>query len=230
MSDSNPIEGKLNNFVWANEGNLPGFQELLESWVRVYQKCCCSIWPEFLWEYTERPQIGLLSNAAVLIGGIALEEWGTEKAFGGNNSYGRNDLWLRLHPTLGETDYQVEAKHSRLSVRKPMSEAQAIIAGTIENAKNAAKELISKNGEINVAMSFITLQFSISDTTSLDNKTNELLQRIKENGCQETNCDAVAAIWLDAKTFELSRTTRLQLNPQWRNNDVGLILLANRMS
>jgi hypothetical protein len=227
-TDIAKLELNLNPSVWVNEEKLPGFQKLLESWIRVYQKGCHSLWPEFLWEYTERPQVGLLSNAAVLIDGVALEEWATQKTSGGNTSYGRNDLWLRLY----SADYQIEAKHAKLSVHKTIDESEATISYAMEQAQISARELISRNREINVAISFVTLEFDKgnSDTTILDKKITELLQRIKNN------YDAVATIWLNTETFQIAREARLEktknepLNEKWRIHDGGLILFANRIN
>lgn len=57
--------------------------------------------------YRERPQVGFLAAAAWRAGGVALEEWGTSKGDETVQSYGRNDLWIRL----GVKEWFIEAKH-----------------------------------------------------------------------------------------------------------------------
>lgn len=57
--------------------------------------------------YRERPQVGFLAAATWRAGGVALEEWGTSKGDETVQSYGRNDLWIRL----GVKEWFIEAKH-----------------------------------------------------------------------------------------------------------------------
>jgi hypothetical protein len=231
MNDStSKPEWDLNTFVWVNEKKLPGFGRLLESWLNVHRKYCAGISPELPWEYTERPQIGLLSNAAVLVGGIALEEWSTEKMSDqGKKGYGRNDLWLRLCPPSNRKDYQIEAKHARLDLRNSVSDSDQTITQTMSEACRESERSNPKNGKI-VAVSFLSLRFAQKNTESLENKTHELCLHIQDQNRHKNDLDAIAAIWLGAEDFERSREEREQIAKDWTNDEVGIIFLASRIN
>ncbi len=93
-----------------NRAKLPGWERLLPAWIRIHSAYTDAFVPndrELSLYYKERPQVGFLAAAAFAAGGVALEEWGTEKAEG----YGRSDLWIRLCPQTTDEDYSIEAKH-----------------------------------------------------------------------------------------------------------------------
>ncbi len=222
-------EWNLNTFVSVNENKLPGFGRLLESWLNVHRKFCASLVPEHSWEpdYRERPQIGFLSNAAVLIGGLALEEWGAEKkSDAGDKRSGRNDLWLRLGSPAFEKDYYIEAKYNSLQLLGPFDALDQVITGTMDSAIECARQLDPKNNEKIVAISFLTLRYDQNGTESLDNKIEALLLHLQEQKTRTSNRNAIGAIWLGREDFEASRNDR----NQYENNSPGIILLANRVA
>jgi hypothetical protein len=216
----------LNTFIRVNGKNLPGFEKLLESWFDVQKKYCDGVPLDHPWAYSERPQIGLLSNAAVLIGGISFEEWHTEKNSDQGNCYGRNDLWIRLDPPSDKKDYQIEAKFARLTLHRPISNYDQVIVQTMKDAHQCAVRLNPKNGK-RLVLSFFALRFENENVESLDNKVQELLLHIQQPNQDGKNFDAIAAIWQDANDFQIARKERKQLAKEWDNNDVGMILLAN---
>lgn len=227
MNDSAPIsKWNLNTFIYVNENRLPGFGKLLESWFDIHRKFCDGNPLDHPWAYSERPQVGLLSNAAVLIGGISFEEWRTEKTSDQGNHYGRNDLWLRLEPRSEKRDYQIEAKYKRLALHRSVSDSDQDIIQTMATAHNCANRLDPKNGKV-LAVSFFVLGFEDENVGPLNNKIRELLLHIQQPNQQSKNFDAIAVIWQDAEDFELSRKERKQKEKSWENNDFGMILLAS---
>jgi hypothetical protein len=217
----------LNTFTWVNEARLPGFGRLLESWLNVHRKYCVglSLQAEHAWEYSERPQVGLLSNAAAIIGGITLEEWNTEKFVDEEKKrYGRNDLWLRLNPPTKSQDYQLEAKHRRIDLRGPV-DASGLLS-VMNEAQSAAKVLNPKHGKI-VAASFLTLRFASEDTDELDEKIQELFIHIQDRNRIKKDLDAIAGVWIGVEDFLSSRIQRKQIDKNWTNDEVGVIFLAS---
>jgi hypothetical protein len=230
MNDLNSqAEWSLNTFSRVNEDKLPGFGRLLESWQNVHRKYCNGCRPDNSWDYQERSQIGFLSNAAVLIGGIALEEWGTQKkSRQGESYYGRSDLWLCLCPPLNWNGdaYHIESKHCSLDLRQPVNDSYQIINNTMALAFEDAKVLRPTDGGRSMAISFFTLWFPDKKTDALDNKISKLLSFI-EMQSQESSIHAIAAIWIDAKDFDLCRRERYERSSgKWDAEQVGLILLA----
>jgi hypothetical protein len=222
----------LNAFHWVNEKKLPGFGKLLESWLNVHRNFCAGAAPEHPWAYAERPQIGLLSNAAILLGGIALEEWCAEKKSDTSKVYsGRNDLWLRLSPHSNERDYQIESKHARLDLRKNAIDLESIITEALRWARVDSGRLGKKNGKP-VGIAFLTLRFESEDAEALENKTRDLCYYIQAQDRQNNQLDAMAAIWLGVEDFLLCRSERNRIAKEqntngWPSDEVGLILLAS---
>lgn len=228
MNDSIPFsKWDLNTFICVNEKRLPAFGKLLESWLDVHRKYCDGIPLDHPWTYSERPQIGLLSNAAVLIGGISFEEWPTEKTSDQGKCYGRNDLWIRLEPPSDRKDYQIEAKYARLALHHSISYSGDVIVQTMKDARKCAIRLDPKKGGKVLAVSFFALQFEDENVESLDNKIHELLIHVQQPNQEGNFFDAIAAIWSDAIEFHTARKEREQLAKEWKNNEVGMLLLIN---
>lgn len=225
--ENSATEWNLNSLLWVNEKMLPGFGRLLESWLDVHRRYCAGASLDHPWAYDERPQIGLLSNAAVLIGGIALEEWGTEKIFDQDKkSYGRNDLWLRLRPSSKENDYSIESKYARIDLRNSINGIHEQVATTMDAAHGSAKALDPKYGKI-IAISFFALRFEQENAEELDNKIRELLVSIQEQSRQKNNLDAIGAIWMGRENFEAIRKNRKIESEGWKSDEAGIILLAS---
>lgn len=224
-------EFHLNTFVWVNEKKLPGFGKLLEAWLNVHRKFCEGVRPEFSWswewDYKERSQVGFLSQAAILIGGIALEEWVTKKAtLNGKEFQGRNDLWLRLSPPTNERDYFVESKNSYIDLSWDLTKSSQEISQTLDNSCKSAQELLQKNEKV-LALSFFVLRFEGENLQSLDKKTAEVISHIWNQNQQQNHLDAIAVIWIGAEDFQLSREERSKAG--WENKEFGVILLASRI-
>jgi hypothetical protein len=216
-------EWNFNTFAWADEQELPGFGKLLNSWLQVHKNFCTGVRPENSWEwdYKERSQVGFLSNASVLIGGIALEEWGTSKKSG----YGRNDLWLRLPTQNGNHDYFIEAKHESIDLFYFENNLAQNLSIAMGNALADAERLSPKNGKA-VAVSFFNLRFNNETIDNLDERASDLLNNIKEKQSRQLGLNALASIYLGAEDFHKNRLERKDLNEKWTSYEVGLILMA----
>ena len=85
--------------------------------------------------YSERPQVGFLAAAAWRAGGVALEEWGTRKGDETVQSYGRNDLWIRL----GAVEWSIEAKSALCDLGRDLGE-ERMSKDMAENLEQALKD------------------------------------------------------------------------------------------
>jgi hypothetical protein len=224
----------LKDFAWADKVKLPGFEKLLGSWLNVHRFFCEGRQPEFSWEWgnKERSQIGFISNAAVLIGGIALEEYSIQKNSTIKAKYqGRSDLWLRLCPPNSNEDYFIEAKHTYLKIHKSLNDSSKKIGKTIKNARESAEWL--RRSEIAdskiTALSFFTLNFESNEPELLDSKTNDLISHIKNQLKYEFDLAAIAAIWAGSIDFQLSKKECAEKFPTWKKHQYGVILLASRL-
>ena len=222
------MKWSFNTFAWANEQKLPGFGELLNSWLQVHKKYCHGCRPENSWEndFKERSQVGFLSNAGVLIGEIALEEWAVKKKSGSGN--GRNDLFLRFPKLNPIQDYFIEAKVGNIDLIQPgvwTQQLREVMGKAIKDAeqlndKNLFKEA---NPAKAVAVSFFTLKSN--DIAKPDEKTSILLKSLEEK--QIVQFDALASIYFSAEDFKKSQEER----GKWtKDNDrLGLILVAKHV-
>jgi hypothetical protein len=219
-------EWSFNTFAWADEQKLPGFGQLLNSWLQVHKNYCNNVRPENSWEYDfkERSQIGFLSNAVVLIGGIALEEWAAKKKSGSGN--GRNDLFSRL-PTQNQTqDYFIEAKWGAIDLRwtenNVVGKLSEVMGNAIKDAEQLdAKHLIPNDGKA-VAVSFFILSFNDEDADSLDKTASTLLNYIQGEQSQRLGLNALASIYFTSEDLKQNRNER----KEWPTYEVGLILMA----
>ncbi len=88
---------------------IPGLLPVLEGWIKAH-RTYAEAWPlDPGWGYRERSCIGFLAAGAWLSGGVALEEWGTERINDGHRSPGRCDLWVARSD---QYDFQIEAKQT----------------------------------------------------------------------------------------------------------------------
>lgn len=154
------VEFPLRAHWELNQAKLPGWERLLPAWIRIHAAYTDAFVPqdgELSLYYRERPQIGFLAAAAFAAGGVALEEWGTEK----NEGYGRNDLWVRLCPQTEAEDYTIEAKHGWIDF--PLCDAPGCfnkIQQIHDQARNSADRL--RPGR-NVAVGFSSLTCKVRD-------------------------------------------------------------------
>lgn len=86
-------------------GPLPELEPLLRTWVRLQRKYCTAWeWDDVSWYYNERASLSLFAAAVWMSGGVALEEYSTEK-------YHTPLRSRRLRPYMGRSD--LGFRHSR---------------------------------------------------------------------------------------------------------------------
>ena len=90
------------------------YEPLFRRWIDVQRRYAVQCeYDDFAHNYSERPQVGFVAAAVWLAGGVALEEWKTQKNGGEDACTGRCDLWFNLP---GKGSYHAEAKHARLRI------------------------------------------------------------------------------------------------------------------
>ena len=90
---------------------IPSLVPVLQGWIdtqRAYLKACPDDDPP--WHYRERSCIGFLAAGAWRSGGVAIEEWLTERLSESGRSSGRGDLWIRCRD---QNSFCIEAKRMR---------------------------------------------------------------------------------------------------------------------
>jgi hypothetical protein len=223
---------KLNTFAWADESKLPGFGKLISSWLDVHRNFSEGAQPNFSWDwgYNERSQIGLLANAAMLIGGLSAVEGLIKKDSG--QKEGRSDLWLRLCPPTfendAENDYLIEAKIEQyFKIDKiDLGRAREKIDEKMKAAREEARRL-TRTSEKLVAMVFLSLTFEDQNLNSLEQNISDLISDIWNQSQSQKEFDAIGAIWMGARDFKSSKAKRKEKYPQWPYAHPGMVLLAS---
>jgi hypothetical protein len=81
---------------------------VLQAWTKVVQEYDNEVHPDRACYYNERTHVGFFSGAVWKSGGVALEEWCTDKtSIDGEKRRGRGDLWIKH----GSLKIHLEAKH-----------------------------------------------------------------------------------------------------------------------
>ena len=224
----------LNSFSWANENRLPGFGRLLGSWLNVHRDFSERGLPYLSWDcgHNEGAQVGFLGNAAVLIGGLSVEESGIKK---GPDQNGRLDLWLRLCPPTSQNDFLIEAKIEQYLGVIDLNKSREKIDNKMKAARKDAQRLKRRPEEIVampvkiVAMAFLSLLFQNENLDSLEQNTNDLISSVWDQSQSQKDLDAIGAIWMGAEDFRRSRQEREKVIPGWKNHQFGMVLLASRV-
>ena len=135
--------------VWL-DGTLPGFNKLLREWISVIDRLRQE-WeedPDFPWWYNERACVGTFAAAVWLCGGLAFEEYLSEKvkdraklAKSQKKSPGRTDLYFSYHGN----EYIVEAKQCWPKLESSKSPAKKI-KQKLDDATKAAMEVYENYG------------------------------------------------------------------------------------
>jgi hypothetical protein len=97
------------NYCEARE--VPALEPVLQRWIVANQAYARTCPGDNSWDYGERSCVGFLAAGVWLSGGIALEEWGTEKGPTDGRWNGRCDLWIQLRESYTAC---IEAKKETL--------------------------------------------------------------------------------------------------------------------
>ncbi len=198
-----------------NRAKLPGWERLLPAWIRIHSAYTDAFTPndrELSLYYKERPQVGFLASAAFAAGGVALEEWGTEKTGG----YGRNDLWIRLCPQTETEDYAIEAKHKWVGFpsendREWCNKIRSLHDEAIDSAKK-----LKPDGK-NVAVGFASISCDTINESVLKLLAEDWWEHLFKDGAFECSStpDGIAIVWLgptSANSYsETGKTTTIAL-------------------
>ena len=223
------IKYHFNTFAWADEQELPGFGKLLNSWLQVHKNYCNELRPEHSWEYEfkELSHVGFLSNAGVMINGIALVEHEIKKKSGD----GRNDLFLRLHSQTRTHDYFIEAKWAAIDLKwqenDVLNQITRLMGIAIDSAKQIDPAHLKPNNGKAVAVSFFILIFEDGGKLDLDERTSALLNFIQEKQCGQLGLglNALGSICFSAEEFQQNQRDREE-NGMPMTNIVGLHFMA----
>jgi hypothetical protein len=197
----------LNSFSWANENRLPGFGRLLGSWLNVHRDFSERGLPYLSWDcgHNEGAQVGFLGNAAVLIGGLSVEESGIE---------------AKIEQYLGVIDLNKSREKIDNKMKAARKDAQRL--------KRRPEEIVAMPVKI-VAMAFLSLLFQNENLDSLEQNTNDLISSVWDQSQSQKDLDAIGAIWMGAEDFRRSRQEREKVIPGWKNHQFGMVLLASRV-
>jgi len=172
MPNQKDSEADIQGIVFPNGKLEPQekeeFREVLELWSVLARRYAnrwgrtAGTWKEVHWCYRERAQVGLFASAVWMAGGVALEEYGSEKtAFSDARvaKYkGRTDLCFSLRSP--DRSYVVEAKHVAGNLpRGQMGEEQLTpIRDGLCDACEDARD-VTDDGE-KLGMVFVTLDLA----------------------------------------------------------------------
>jgi hypothetical protein len=131
--------------------NLPGCRRILTHWIKVARRYRARTPGDVIWEYHERANTGFLAAAVWLAGGVALEEWRTEKKSDlGPKRQGRGDLWVRC----GRLILHAEAKHQWVELGSRRKAGVALVKSKLAEASRDACDIQGHFGEKRVGVLF----------------------------------------------------------------------------
>jgi len=77
-------------------GRFHNLKKILSAWVRLNRRYCISVRPDTPWSYNERALLSIFAAAAWNAGGVALEEYSTQKGHGRSEWRGRCDIYCNI--------------------------------------------------------------------------------------------------------------------------------------
>lgn len=158
---------------------LKQWEFLLEEWLFLNEKFCRIYDGEdTIFDYNERPNVGVLSSAAWRCGWLSIEEFSWNKSINGEKIKGRADLWFTEN---GDHETFIEAKHCKLSLNSP-----EFVRGIKNHMDLAYADAINtKNGDGNIAsVGLLFARVYVKNNSSakeLRDKINTHIESIKEN-------------------------------------------------
>jgi hypothetical protein len=129
---------------------FPAIRPILEAWRTVCKTYLTQVPEDAPWNYHERAHTGFFAAAAWKAGGVALEEWRTDKKNGtGPCRNGRGDLWIQRSGLA----LHIEAKHTWINIRKERARIEKIIA-KFRQARRDASDIPCDGSERKVGVLF----------------------------------------------------------------------------
>ncbi len=131
-----------------NPGSLVSLDSILRAWIKTNRKFVKAWAPDVPWRYNERASLSILAGAIWRKGGLALEEFTTEKRPWRLHSkrlskiyrWGRSDFYFEL----GELECEIEAKFYRPKIGKINDKIETIQKCLLKKLEKAVCD-VSRN-------------------------------------------------------------------------------------
>jgi hypothetical protein len=168
------------------------FARIAKEWFAVVHKYGDSFkrpWMDFHWRYGERTHVGMFAAAIWRSGGVALEEYVTEKLDQQSAVYaGRCDLYFYFEGKR----FLVEAKQVNFEL-SDQTRSMKKLKLAIQSAKRDGRKLDIDDGEQALAVVFVTFKApkNQSEHTTTD-QIRELLGEFRDGLPLRSTCDSAA--------------------------------------
>lgn len=190
---------------------VPALKPVLAQWIAVQREYTRQTGDDYSRYYRERASTGFLAVAAWQAGGVALEEWSTEKGPRNDARKGRCDLYIRL----GKRPFHIEAKHMWSRVAGNQDKQVELVQRNLDRAVADAKDLRCPREE-RFGILFIAPYIPPWKQTDMTSKVAAWLQSI-----YEIPHSAIAWLFLD----------RHKLKPNGRQKVVpGIVLIVRSLT
>ena len=192
--------------------DLPEIKPILAKWIAVQQKYSDQLPDEHSWNYSERASVGFLAAAVWQSGGVALEEWCTEKGAHKDTKRGRCDLFIHR----GKHTFNIEAKHLWMAVTGNQLKKINRIERLLDKAVTEAKRLRCSGGERRLAILFVAPFYRPCRHIGIPDQLQTVLKEMYKIGHS-------AIAWMFAKPNTLK--------PDPKSNVVqGIVLIIREVS
>ncbi|MFN2541658.1 MAG: hypothetical protein ABR514_05750 [Chthoniobacterales bacterium] len=191
---------------YCSAPGIPGFMPLLKAWLATLRDYTSATGDDYAWHYHERAFVGFLAAAVWRMGGVALEEWRTDKGPSANPRKGRCDLYLyrRRH-----YEFQIEAKH--MWSRATSRQGTGAIEEKLTRAVTAANDLQCPRKQ-KIGILFVAPYYPIGKQRGMTEHIATWLESI-------WSVQHSAIAWLFRDRHSLRPSTRYNFCP-------GIVLLA----
>jgi hypothetical protein len=191
---------------------VPALKPVLAEWIAVQREYTRQTGGDYSRYYRERALTGFLAAAAWRAGGVALEEWSTEKKGPRNEPHkGRCDLYICRR----KRSFHIEAKHMWSRVAGNQAKQLERVQRNLDRAVTDAKALQCPRKE-KLGVLFIAPYIPPRKQTDMTSKVAEWLESI-----YEIPHSAIAWLFLD----------RHKLKPDRRYNFTpGIVLIVHSLT
>lgn len=225
MPKQTDSEVDIQGIFFPNNGKLntqekQAFREVFQFWCILARRYAnrwgwgepVGTWKEVHWWYRERAHVGIFASAVWMAGGVALEEYGSEKTAvgeGGAAIYkGRTDLCFSL-PLPGR-DYVVETKHVPSQLPYPPEadpELTPVLKGLGDACQDAKRHGRNDNDK-KLGMAFVTLDFAggVKDRAKVTQSIHSWIRAAQDND-KIKKCLAISWFFPSEARLLLDETT-----------------------
>ena len=165
---------------WIDTDRLPRLRPILEQWIRSIRRYHTQMEDDHAWHYHERAQVGFLAAAAWLAGGVALEEWRSDKRAGVSSRKGRCDLYVYRKPFAGH----FEAKHAWIHLDVGSVRAAQRVETELNRAVANAGDLVVPRGDAKLGVLFAAPVIPRRLTSQAESVLHAWLQEVRHIRCE----------------------------------------------